>query len=140
MLTAIIASLAALQPSTAPRQQPPDMSHMMREGMINPLRATHTVEWICARNGKPSRITIMVEDAGVGPRNSRFKIKLVHLLVDGRNPTPRTHQKLKSLLAGLNNITVFEGRCRQSTPGMLITGNAHEDGGKPPKTFLFDLR
>lgn len=139
MLTAIIASLAALQPSTVPGQQLPDMSHMVREGVINPLRATHTVEWICSKGGKRSRITIVVDDIGKSPRNFRFRAELKELLVKGKRADSNVRYGVATALAKINNIALFQGRCRNATPILLVTGYSLDGVSYEKKEFKVSL-
>ena len=84
MLTRLLIALAMIQGPNPPDTALPDMNHMVREGMVNPLRATHTVEWACGKSGKRSRIVVSVEDTGTGARNERFTVKLLDLVVSGR--------------------------------------------------------
>lgn len=140
MFTGILISMLASQGQLTSPPKVPNMDHMVREGVINPLRAKHIVEWFCSKGGKVSRVSISLEDVGVSPRNDRFSFKLVGLLVEGKLASPTIQKDLGSMLANLNNITVLEGGCRQSEPTLVISGHTYEGRYRAPKEYFIKLR
>ena len=136
----VLMSLALHQAApTTSSSAPPETRHMVRDGVISPLRAYHAVEWYCVEGGKPSRIKISVEDTGKSPRNYRFTFKLMDLVVSDGRPSAATSDRVKSLLASLNNISIFEGGCRQNIPNLVITGHTLEGRYRPAREYRFDL-
>ena len=146
MLMASLLAFASAQTSAPQTQTLPNMSHLAREAMSLPLEAVHTIEWRCSKAGKTSRAVVAVEDTeartprGTLTRNKFFKLQLRELSVEGQPAAPAIHTKVASAIKELNALIVFDGMCRNSTPGLLITGGTYDGVQRTPKRLLLELR
>lgn len=137
MLILLLASLTVQ--STAPNHNPVDMNHMARDGVISPLNSVFTVEWTCSRRQAPTRARIIVKDAGAPTRNQLFKSKLDDLRIRGEPARASVRRKVELALDQINNVALFQGRCRNEAPLLLVTGFSLEDGRYEKQEFELDL-
>lgn len=140
MFILISAASIAFQNPPLQREVIPKMPDWRSEFMTNPPNGQLTAMWVCAKGSKISRATISIDDVGVGIRNQRFKVALGELTVEGSDAAPGIRAKIEAALAEINNVSIFQGQCRDRSPGLRLTGFSFDGSRHTKKEFRFDLK
>lgn len=131
------ATVAAAQtPSSALPKMPDWRSEFTR----NPHQSTLNAGWSCGTADRNSKVSVEIKDVGVGYGNRYFEIILTSLIVDGRKASTISSKRVSAALKELNNVSILQGRCRDKSPELFITGFAYDGTRFIPKKFEIDLQ
>lgn len=137
--TVVLAAAAWLQAEAQPPQELPSLPDHRTQFLIDPVQSLIASEWLCGKDGKPSRVKFAVTDVGGEIRNQTFKSELTELVVEGGQAKPQAREQIRIALAELTTVPTLRGKCLGKSPALLLSGFVRDGSNYRERRFEIEL-